>query len=204
MKQCRMKGKGVEEAKKAAMAVLGGAEENVVVRVISEGKAGLLGIGAEEAEVEVTLKEGVVNDSKNLLQDILDRMGAMAVVEAEAVEGGASLAIKGDDMGRIIGKDGATIQAFEALVRTIIGRAYNEKVMISIDAGDYKKKRGEALERLASDAADEVASTGKERVLPPMSAADRRIIHLYLKDRDNVSTFSKGEGRDRRLVIAPK
>jgi spoIIIJ-associated protein len=60
------------------------------------------------------------------------------------------------------------------------------------------------LERLAKDAAEEVGSNKKEKVLPPMSPADRRIIHMILKDDPNITTFSKGFGRDRRLVIAPR
>lgn len=204
MKHSRMKGKSVEDAKKAALEVLGGSEDNAVVRVLSEGKSGLLGIGGSEAEVEVILKEGVVEDSRQILQEILDRMGLMAMVEAETGEGGASLAIKGEDMGRIIGQDGATIQAFEIVVRAILARTYEERVFVSIDAGDYKKKRNEALERVAKDAADEVEQTGQEKVLPLMSAADRRIIHMSLQANPKITTFSKGEGRDRRLVIAPK
>ncbi|MFC1571712.1 RNA-binding cell elongation regulator Jag/EloR [Candidatus Margulisiibacteriota bacterium] len=205
MKKAQMKGKSVEAAVDAALQVLGGKKEDAVVKVITEGKAGMLGvIGGEEAEVEVVLREGDVEDSKQVLQEILDKMQFMAVVEGNKADDRIQLEVKGEDMGRIIGKEGATISAFETLVRSIVGRLYGERVLLSIDAGGYKKKREEALERLAKDAADEVAKTGKEKVLPPMNAADRRIIHLSLQESTGVTTYSQGEGRDRRLVIAPR
>ncbi|MEE8638435.1 MAG: R3H domain-containing nucleic acid-binding protein, partial [Candidatus Margulisiibacteriota bacterium] len=75
---------------------------------------------------------------------------------------------------------------------------------VSVDAGGYKVKRRQALERLAKEAADEVARTGEEKVLPHMGAGDRRIIHLCLQGDPKITTYSKGEGRERRLVIAPR
>jgi len=161
-------------------------------------------IGGEEAEVEVVLMEGVEQDAKQVLQDILDKMTFMAVVENGKSEEGVALDIKGEDMGRIIGKEGATLKSLEIIVSSIMARMVGERVRVFIDADGYKEKRGKALERLAQDVVDEVSQSGKEKVMPPMSAADRRIIHMYLKDSAKVSTFSKGEGRDRRLVIVPR
>ena len=205
MKRMRMKGKSVDEAVSAALQVLGGEKEKARVIVIAEGKPGMLGvIGGEEAEVEVVVREGVPEDARQLLQEILDKMAFMAVAEAREAEGGVEINIKGEDMGRIIGKEGATLKALEVLVRSILGRLYEERLQVSIDAGEYKLKRKRALERLAKEAADEVARSGKERVLPHMPAADRRIIHLFLQNKADVTTFSKGEGRERRLVIAPR
>lgn len=205
MKRMRMKGKTVDEAVNTALEVLGGKKEDAKVVVISEGKAGVLGmIGGEEAEVEVLVRGALEEDAKQVLQEILDKMMFLAMVDGRKSEGGIELEIKGEDMGRIIGKEGATLRAMEILVNSIFGRIYEERPRISIDAAGYKEKRKKALERLAKDAADEVAKTGQEKVLPLMSAGDRRIIHMCLKESTGVTTFSKGEGRDRRLVIAPQ
>lgn len=205
MKKIRMKGKNVDEAVKAALEVLGGEKDKAKVTVLSEGKAGMLGmIGGEEAEVEVVLLEGVDEDAKQVLQDILDKMQFMAMVEISKKEEGVMLDIKGEDMGRIIGKEGATLKSLEIIVSSIMGRMIGERVRVNIDADGYKEKRSKALERLAKDVVDEVSQSGKEKVMPPMSPADRRIIHMYLKESSKVTTFSKGEGRDRRLVIAPR
>ncbi|NQT29884.1 MAG: KH domain-containing protein [Candidatus Saganbacteria bacterium] len=204
MKSVKMKGKNVEEATRHALEVLGGKEENAKVIVLNEGKSGMLGIGAEEAEVEVVLREGLADDAKRVLQDILDKMEFMAVADGNLEGERVELVIKGEDMGQIIGKDGATLKSLEILVSSILGQIYGERVRVGIDADGYKDKRKQALERLAKDVLDEVSKTGEEKVMPPMNAADRRIVHLFLQDKPNVTTYSKGEGRDRRLVVAPR
>jgi spoIIIJ-associated protein len=168
MKKVRMKGKTVDAAVKAALEVLGGEKENAKVTVLTEGKAGVLGmIGGEEAEVEVALTQGAAEDARGVLQDILDKMAFMAVADIGEAGDVVQLNIKGEDMGRIIGKEGATLKSLETIV-------------------------------------SEVQSSGEEKVLPPMNAADRRIIHLFLQENSAVTTFSQGEGRDRRLIIAPR
>jgi spoIIIJ-associated protein len=201
----RIKAKTVDAATKEAFAVLGGNEENTFIRIINEGRPALLGmIGGEDVEIEATLREGIENDAKQVLQEILDKMSFVALVDIKTEEGGHVLNVRGDDMGRIIGKDGNTLKAFEILVRSMLGRVYNERININIDAGEYREKRKQSLERLAKEVADEVEASGKEKALPQLEAADRRIIHMFLKESLSVSSFSQGEGRDRRLVIAPK
>lgn len=205
MRSIKIKAKTVEAATKEALAVLGGTEENVVIKVVSVGKPAMLGvIGGEDAEVEATLKEGIENDAKQILQEILDKMAFVALVDTRAEMGTYILSVRGDDMGRIIGKNGNTLKAFEVIIKSILGRRYNERININIDAGDYREKRRQSLERLAKDVADEVEMTGKEKALPPLEPADRKIIHMFLGESKTVESFSRGEGRERRLVIAPR
>lgn len=206
MKKTRTKGKTVEEAIEAALGVLGGTQEGARVVVINEGKRGILGgLGSEDAEVEVTIKTNPLDDAKDTLQAILDKMGLMAVAEAASgAEGQIELNIKGEDLGRIIGKDGAALKALEILVSAILGRLYEQGMRVGVDAGEYKSRRIGALKRLAEAAAKEVESTGRDKELPALDARDRREIHIFLKDNPAITTFSKGEGKDRRLVIAPR
>jgi len=206
MKSIIMKGKNTEEAIKAALAVLGINSEQAEVKVIKEGKPAVMGIiGGEEAEVEVSLKKPTGEESRQVLQDILDKMGLLAVVDLNKDESeNIVLVVKGEDMGRIIGKEGTMLKALEILVNAITWKATGEKIHASIDAGGYREKRITAIQRLANDAADDVIRSGEEKILPYMEAADRRIIHLYLKENANVTTLSRGEGRERRIVISPK
>ena len=205
MKRIKMKGKDVEAATKAALEVLGGELDKANVVVLTEGRAGMLGmIGGEAAEVEVTLKTDPVEDAKQFLQEILDKMTFMTMVEGSQGDGAVELKIKGEDMGRIIGKEGSTLKSLETLVSSGIGRLYGERIRVNIDADGYKEKRIKALERVAKDVVDDVRQSGQEKALPPMSAADRRIIHMYLKDNPDVTSASKGEGRERRLIITPR
>lgn len=206
MKSVTMKGKSVEDAKKAALAVLGVGDEGVSVRVINEGRPAMLGvIGGEDAEVEVTIRGSKIEEAKQVLQTILDKMGFLAMTEGEDDGSGYyQLNVKGEDMGRIIGKEGAMLKSLEIVVGSMLRKIFGETVKVKIDAGGYQEKRVQSLERLAADIAKEVEETGQEKVLPFMSAGDRRAIHMYLKEHSKVTTFSKGEGRERRLVVAPK
>jgi spoIIIJ-associated protein len=206
MKVVRMKGRTVEEAVSAALAVLKVVRDRVEVRIISEGRPGVLGvIGGEEAEVEVLLKEGVGEEARQALQNILDKMSFVAVVDLVSEgDGRVALEVRGEDMGRIIGKEGNMLRALETIVAAILFKLFGQSFNVSIDAGGYRKKRVRALERLADEVAEEVSRTGEEKVLPRMSASDRRIIHLHLADHPKVITFSRGVGEDRRLVVSPR
>ncbi len=206
MKKLAMKGKDVKEAVNAASKVLGKGIDEIEYRVINEGKSGVLGVfGGEDAEIEAWGKTSPGEEAKNILQEILDKLGLMAIAEKKRDENGEiELNIKGEDLGQIIGKDGATLKALQTVMVAIIGNIYKEKIRVYVDAGGYKERHEKALERLALDAAKDVEESGKEKVLPPMTAADRRIIHICLKDSDKITTYSQGEGADRRLVIAPK
>lgn len=205
MKSVKMKGKTVEVAVEAALAVLGVEKEKAEVKVINEGKPAMMGIiGGEEAEVEVIARGGAAEEAKEILQNILDKMGMLAIAEAEMDVETVKMSVKGEDMGRIIGKEGAMLKALETIVGSIMSKGMGQRTRITVDAGDYRQKRIKALERLAKEVADEVAETGQEKVMPQMNPADRRAIHMFLKDNTSVTSISRGEGRERRLVIAPK
>jgi spoIIIJ-associated protein len=206
MKSVKMKGKNVEEATSAAYEVLGVEKGKGKVTVINEGKPAMMGIiGGEEAEVEVAISEGKGQEANETLQKLLDMMGMLAVAEVtEEAEGEISLAIKGEDMGRIIGKDGAMLKALETVVGAMTAKMIGERIRVRVDAGGYREKRVKSLERLAAEIAEEVESTGQEKVLPFMEAADRRAMHLFLADNPKITSYSKGEGKDRRLVIGPR
>ncbi|MDI6731450.1 MAG: Jag N-terminal domain-containing protein, partial [Candidatus Margulisbacteria bacterium] len=150
MKKITMKGKTVDEAVEAALGVLGGTKENAKIVVINEGKKGMLGVlGGEEAEVEVTVKTNTLDDGKEILQEILDKMGLMTAVDATSgEEGQIELNIKGEDLGRVIGKDGAALKSLEIIVSAILGRLYGQGVRVGVDAGEYKSRRIGALKRL--------------------------------------------------------
>jgi spoIIIJ-associated protein len=205
MDKVRVKGKTIEEAIEGALKILGLKREQIEYSIISEGKSGMLGIiGGEEAEVEVRKRLTRAQAGEEFLQGILDHMKIMAIAEGNEEDGRVGLNIKGEDLGNIIGKDGNTLAALQNIVSAALSHRFAERVRVNLDAGGYKEKKANALQRLAKDAAKDVASSGQEKILPPMNAAERRIVHIALKDEEKVKTFSRGEGPDRRLVIAPK
>jgi len=206
MKKIRIKGKSVDDAVENGLKILGLSKDEANVITVVEGKPGVLGVfGGEEAEVEIRQKMTYAEDAKEVLQEILNKLGLIAVSDIVSMDGlYVNLEVKGEDLGKVIGKDGAMLSSLQLLISSIVGRDFNERVRVNIDAGGYKSKQEQALCRLAQEAADDVAQSGTEKILPPMSANERRIIHAHLQSNASVKTFSQGEGADRRLVIAPK
>jgi spoIIIJ-associated protein len=203
----RMKGKSVDEAVKLALEVLGKTKEDVDIRVINEAEGGVLGVfGGKEAEVEVSPKLPIDEAAKHLTQEILDKMEYITLVSIVKVEEGTVfLDIKGEDMGRIIGKEGATLDALQYLVSVILGRRQLNRVRVIIDAEGYRERRRIQVIEDADRVANDVQKTGKERSLPSMSAADRRLVHIHIQEKyPSLSSYSRGEGIGRQLVISPK
>lgn len=205
MDTIKVKGKNLEEAIEGASKILGVTKEEMDHKVIDEGKPGMLNIiGGKETEIEAWKRISLDGEAKDMMQEILNRMGLLAVAEAKTGEQGEILLdVKGEDLGQIIGKDGATLNALQILISTALSRRQNRRVRVYIDAGGYKEKQMKAIERIAKGAAKDVESTGQEKILPPMSAAERRIVHMALKENKNVQTHSEGEGKNRRLIISP-
>lgn len=206
MSVVRMKGKNVEEAIKGALEVLNVPRESAKIRVISEGEQGILGVfGGKDAEVEVKIKIGTAEAARRALQEILDLMGFVTTITIhQDTEDGISLEIKGDDISRIIGREGQTIDAIQYLVSIIANKDEEQKRRVYVDADGYRKKQEKRVERIAKETAEEVNISGKEIELPPMTARERRIVHITIKGMDNLTSHSIGDRNDRRVVVSPK
>jgi len=103
----------------------------------------------------------------------------------------------------LIGEGGQTLAEIQHLLKAILRRKIQEPFFIDLDISGYKKKKFEYLKELARSAADEVAITKKEKILSPMPAYERRIIHLELAGRSDITTESIGQEPERRVVIRP-
>ena len=136
-----------------------------------------------------------------LLEEMdLDAEVNVTHLDEETVE----LRVDGDDLGLLIGAKGVTLLALQDLTRTVVQRrtgAGNGRLLV--DVNGYRQKRKEALERFAQKLADEVRSQGSRKVLEPMSAADRKIVHDTVNAMDGVTTTSEGEEPRRRVIILP-
>ena len=104
----------------------------------------------------------------------------------------------------LIGQGGQTLFEIQRLLKTILNKKLQKVFYLNLDINDYKKKKIEYLKDLAKDLADQVSLNKEEKVLPPMSSYERRIIHAELSKRTDVATDSQGEGFDRHVVIKPK
>ncbi|MDZ7800878.1 MAG: R3H domain-containing nucleic acid-binding protein [Trueperaceae bacterium] len=126
-----------------------------------------------------------------------------AVEVTQAADDEVSVEIHGGDAGRLIGKNGRTLAALEQIVNAVINRRDDSNVRVNVDVGGYKRRRDDRLRGQAEKTADQVRTRGQAIELEPMSAAERRIIHITLAGDADVTTESVGEGRDRRVVVRP-
>ncbi|MDI6591510.1 MAG: R3H domain-containing nucleic acid-binding protein [Patescibacteria group bacterium] len=111
--------------------------------------------------------------------------------------------LKMEDPQILIGEKGQTLFEIQHLLKIILNKKIKESFYIDLDISDYKKKKIEYLKELARSVADEVALTKKEKILFPMSAYERRIIHLEIAERSDVTSESLGKEPERRVVIRP-
>jgi spoIIIJ-associated protein len=200
------RGKTVDEAVRAAVKELNARPEDVDVVVLDEPTKGLFGlIGAKEARVLVRVRQDRRQVARHLIEEVVAGMGLNVRIETEEREGATAYDLHGDDLGILIGRRGQTLDAFQYLVNLAANRTGDaEKVRIILDVEGYRRRREETLQRLAERLADRVRASGQSVVLEPMSAQERRVIHLALQDNSYVGTQSEGEDPQRHVVISVK
>jgi spoIIIJ-associated protein len=111
--------------------------------------------------------------------------------------------IKTEEPKVLIGQNGQTLADIQHLLKAIVSHQIPEQFYIDLDINDYKKKKIEYLRQTAKEWADEVSLNKKEKIMTPMPAYERRIVHLELADREDITTESMGEGLERRIIIRP-
>jgi spoIIIJ-associated protein len=115
--------------------------------------------------------------------------------------------MEGEEVGLLIGRRGQTIDAIQHLAQRIVFKGPSVRgaaaPRVTIDAGGYRERREEALRGVALDAAEDALATGEPIELDPMPAAERRIVHEFLREREDVTTHSEGEEPERYLVVEP-
>jgi spoIIIJ-associated protein len=140
---------------------------------------------------------------RELLEEIVDGLGLDVDVRIEEADGVLTGSIEGDDVGLLIGRRGQTIDAVQHLAQRIVFHGGSPDARVVIDADGYRERRAETLRSIALDAAEESLRTGEAVELDPMPASERRIVHEYLRERDDVETHSEGEEPERYLVVEP-
>jgi spoIIIJ-associated protein len=216
-----MSARTVEEAVELALKELDVDRDEAEVEVLSRGKAGFLGIGAELARVRVTrLGAGGPTDAGETGKETAAALATAAVgriLEAAGVNvtrtlrsahdpeaGGPVIDLAGEDSGLLIGRRGQTLQALQFLVTLIVRRRLGEDVRVVLDVENYRQRRETSLRDMAAKVASRVAQTNRSITLEPMPPADRRIIHTSLAENPEVRTESAGEGENRKVTIMPR
>ena len=209
MESLEVSAKTVEEAIDLGLKQLDADRAEVDVVVVTEGRAGILGIGSEPARVRVTPREKTP-EAISIAQEVLEEMFELMEVDAEVMLRTNSIAgeelsidIMGDDSGLLIGRGGSTLSSLQFMVNFIVSKRLTEWTPVNIDVEGYRQRRYKYLETLAQRLAKRVRSTGKPYTLDPMPANERRVIHMALARNSQVMTESTGAGSERRLSIRP-
>ena len=133
----------------------------------------------------------------------MDAEVTLAPDDGEGSDDEIRLEIEGPDAGRVIGKRGAVLEAIQYLTTRVAHKPGEPRKHIAVDAEGYRARHEDQLADMAKKLARRVAKEGKVITFDPMTARDRRVVHMALKDMTGVRTESHGEGPDRRVQIIP-
>ena len=213
-------GETVGEAKWAALRELeqrhpGLDKSAVQFEVVSEGERGLLGVGYEPARVVAHAPADALDvlsadhsdaaaDARGLAQRIMDAVGVEGRADVRENDDAITITYSGTDVALLIGRHGQMIDAVQYLMNAISHRTYGaERKEVVVDAAGYRERRRSTLESLAVRMAREVLDTGRRAELEPMTAVERKVVHLRLKEFEGVETASEGTEPNRYVVVLP-
>jgi spoIIIJ-associated protein len=141
------------------------------------------------------------DELKKFLTFMFEELGENPDITTLSDSAGLLVEINLDDPAPYIGKNGEGLASIQHLVKSYMSRKVNPMPQFMIDIGDYKRKQISILKNIAINESIKVRKTGKSVELSPMSPFARRIIHLTIKDQPQVTSYSIGEGEQRRIVI---
>jgi spoIIIJ-associated protein len=189
-------------------------------QVLTEGERGLLGVGYAPARVIATVDTEALapaaEDSppeeselggqvREVVERILEAMGVRARIELREDEESLVASVGGRELGLVIGKHGQTIDAIQYLVNAIIWRGKtDDRKPVIVDAAGYRARREATLDALAVRSAERAVSSGQPVELEPMTAVERKVVHVHLKEFPGVTTRSEGTEPNRFVVIEPE
>jgi spoIIIJ-associated protein len=220
----------VEEATANGLEQLGVAREAVEIEVLDAGSRGLFGLGSRQARVvlrlktlaEISTKPAVtsavktretgdgqaLNVARQVVEELVQKMHVNAQVSARYIPSDdpkeqptIMVDIQGDDLSILIGRRAETLGALQYITSLIIGRELGEWHPLLIDVQGYRSRRERQLRQLARRMADQAVHTGRKQVLEPMPAAERRVIHMELRNHPQVTTESVGDEPYRKVTI---
>jgi len=213
-------GETVGEAKWAALRELEkqhpGLDKSAVhFQVVTEGERGLLGVGFAPAKVVASVstdaaaadtvdESELAAEARALVTRIVDGIGVAGRIDVEESDEQITVSCVGSDLGMLIGRHGQTIDAVQYLANAVMWRRHPEdRKEVVVDAAGYRERRRVALEALALRSADRALSDHEPVELEPMTAVERKVVHLRLKEFDGVETTSEGTEPNRYVVVHP-
>ena len=205
-------GKTTEEALENASRELNLPLEELNFDIVEPGSAGIFGlVGGKKAKIRVSIEkpeeeidENGLRFAQETLEKLLQLIPVETTVNAQKTDGKIALNIQGDKSGLLIGRRGKTLDAIQYIVNKIVNKALDKKLYIVVDSEDYRSRREESLVQLALKMGDKAKKIKKPVTTNLLNPHDRRIIHLTLKEDEDLETKSRGEGLLKKVVIIPK
>ena len=157
----------------------------------------------EETEVPINIAENAkVKAAVEYLQEVITKMGVENVTFSAVQKGEATIIrLDGEKLGALIGRRGETMESLSYLASLVANRLEGDYIKLGLDVAGYRDKRESDLTALAQRIGAKVRKTGRSFAMEPMNPYERRIIHSAISKMEGVRSESKGEGRDRRVVI---
>jgi spoIIIJ-associated protein len=216
-------GETVGEAKWAALRELeklqpGIDKAAVRFQVVSEGERGLLGVGYAPARVVASVDSAAMAtraapaadeseqaaEVREVLERIVEAIGVRARLEIAEDDEMMTATFVGGELGLLIGKHGQTIDAIQYLANAVVWRERGgDRKAVVVDAAGYRGRREATLAALARRSAEQAKATGRPVELDPMTAVERKVVHVHLKEFPGVATRSEGTEPNRFVVIEP-
>lgn len=205
IKQTVATAKTIELAVNTACTELGVTPAEVDYEVLEEPKKGILGIGACDAKVSVTLKMTPALKAYEFIENLINNMKLDATVEITSKDDeGVSISINGSSLGVLIGRRGDVLDSIQYLATLAANLDKKDFYRVTVDVQGYREKRSETLRGVARRMSEKVLKYKKSFALEPMNAYERRIIHSECQNIEGVTTRSIGEGADRKIIISPE
>jgi spoIIIJ-associated protein len=193
-------------------------KDQVRFQVISEGERGLLGVGYTPARVVAVIDadatpgpaatapsaSALAREAHEIIERVTRGIGIQCRIEVREDEETLEVSCSGRDLGMLIGRRGQTIDAIQYLTNAILMRAHPDtRKPVIVDAAGYRARRKVSLDTLAVRCAERAVATGKRVELEPMTAVERKLVHVRLKEYPGVETTSEGTEPNRFVVITP-
>ena len=234
METFEFEGRTTEEAIENAHSQLEVNRDEMDIEVLEPGSAGIFGlVGGRKARIKVNIptddasgipkendglaiakeNDGLAipkeNDGLGIAKDALERILSLIPVEeftvkAEQIDGKITLNIEGDRSGLLIGRKGRTLDALQFIVNKIVNKSLEKRTQVVVDSENYRQRRKDFLVQMALKMGDKAKKTRKPVATAFLDPQERRIVHLALREDENLETKSRGEGVIKKIAIIPK
>jgi spoIIIJ-associated protein len=200
-------GRSIEEALESISRQHGISVEDLEYEIV-ENKRKILGIlGKENVLVRAWPRSPSMKDPAEVLRELMSLAGIS--VDVRRVDDGDSsegvrLELEGRDLGLVLRRNGEVLDAIQYLLNKMVNRRTQRPISITLDSSGFRERKQQRLREMALEAAEEARTHRKSVVLNPMSPRDRRIIHITLKDHQDITTRSIGEGYLKKVMISLK